>query len=342
MLKWFFFLLFLWFLYYVREVFPPFIMGGIIAYLLLPLVSKLTSFLPILPLVKKLSPAILERLAVAIIYLLFIAAIVLIFKLFGASAIEEFSKLVSQRREIVTNLISQIATTFNWQIDVEQSANEILASIEQNFGTPGEIMHLGTLVSKGMLAVLVTVVSSIYFIVDSKQVGQFFLRFLPEQRQKIAIELSRQMNSILSKYVQGQLILITLMAGVTYTFLHFAFQLKYALLIAILSGFLEIIPVLGPILATTTATIVGIAQNGIDCGLLIILCYTGARQIEDYVIIPRVIGHYVELHPLTVIFAVLCGEVMAGALGMLIAIPVAASIKVILDFCYPPAIETGQ
>ena len=47
-------------------------------------------------------------------------------------------------------------------------------------------------------------------------------------------------------------------------------------------------------------------------------------------------GHYVELHPLAVIFAVLCGEVMAGALGMLIAIPVAASIKVILDFCYPP------
>ena len=190
-----------------------------------------------------------------------------------------------------------------------------------------------------MLAMLVTIVSSIYFIVDSKRVGQFFLRFLPQQRQKIAIDLSKQMNSILSKYVQGQLILITLMSCVAYGFLHFGFHLRYALLIAILSGFLEIIPVLGPILATTTATIVGIAQNGVDCALLIILCYTGARWIEDYVIIPRVIGHYVELHPLTVIFAVLCGEVMAGALGMLIAIPVAASIKVIIDFCYPPPAE---
>jgi predicted PurR-regulated permease PerM len=119
--------------------------------------------------------------------------------------------------------------------------------------------------------------------------------------------------------------------------LHFVFHLKYALLIAILSGFLEIIPVLGPILATTIATVVGIAQIGVDSALFIILCYTGARWAEDYIIVPRVMGHYVELHPLAVIFAVLCGEVIAGALGMLIAIPVAASIKVILDFCYPSA-----
>ena len=331
MLKWFLFLLLLWFLYYVREVFPPFIMGGIIAYLLLPLVSKLSA-----------SARINDRLAVAIIYLLFVAIIVLLFWLFGARAIEQFSTFVAQRREIVTNLVSQIDTAFNWQIDVEQSTNEILASIEQNFGTPGEIVHLGALASRGMLAVLVTVVSSIYFIIDSKRVGQFFLRFVPEKRRQIIINLSRQMNSILSKYVQGQLILITLMSCVAYSFLHFAFHLKYALLIAILSGFLEIIPVLGPILATATATTIGIAQNGVDCALLIILCYTAARWIEDYIIIPRVIGHYVELHPLTVIFAVLCGEVMAGALGMLIAIPVAASIKVILDFCYPETIETKQ
>lgn len=328
MLKWFLFLLLLWFLYYVREVFPPFIMGGIIAYLLLPLVNKLSE-----------STHINTRLAVAIIYCVFLIVLAVLFWLFGATAIDQFFTFIAQRREIVTNLISQISTAFNWQLDVEQSTNEILTSLEQNFGTPGEIVHLGSLLSKGMLAMLVTLVSSIYFIVDSKRVGQFFLRFLPEKRRQTAIDLSWQMNNILSKYVRGQLILIVLMSGVAYMFLHFAFHLKYALLIAIFSGFLEIIPVLGPIFATATATIIGIAQNGVDCALLIIVCYTAARWIEDYVVIPRVIGHYVELHPLVVIFAVLCGEVMAGGLGMLIAIPVAASIKVILDFCYPPAVH---
>ena len=328
MLKWLLFLLFLWFLYYVREIFPPFIMGGIIAYLLLPLVNKLSGW-----------AKIDHRWAVAIIYLLLVGVIVLLFYLFGARALDQFSTLVAQRREIVTNLLSQMSTAFNWQMDVEQSTNEILSSIEQNFGTPGEIAHLGGLVSKGMLATLVTIVSSIYLIVDSKRVGEFFLRFLSPQKRKMAIELSSQMNAILSKYLKGQAILILLMFAVAYFILHFIFHLKYALLIAIVSGFLEIIPVLGPILATTIATFVGIAQNGVDSALFIILCYTGARWAEDYIIIPRVMGHYVELHPLAVIFAVLCGEVVAGALGMLIAIPVAASIKVILDFCYPPIVN---
>ncbi len=205
MLKWFVFLLVLGFLYYVREIFPPFIMGGIIAYLLLPLVKKLSA-----------SARIDHRWAVAIIYLLFVAVIALLFWLFGANAIDQFSTLVAQRREIVTNLISQISTAFNWQLDVEQSTNEILSSFEQNFGTPGEIAHLGALASKGMLVMLVTVVSSIYFISDSKKVGDFFLRFFPRESRQTAIDLSRQMNSILSKYLKGQAILILLMFAVAY------------------------------------------------------------------------------------------------------------------------------
>jgi predicted PurR-regulated permease PerM len=111
--------------------------------------------------------------------------------------------------------------------------------------------------------------------------------------------------------------------------------MRYAVPIAILSGFLEIIPVLGPILATITATLVGFSINGTSAAISIIVFYTLARWAEDYVIIPKVIGHAVELHPLVVIFAVLCGETLAGVLGMLIAIPVAAALKVVLDFVYP-------
>ena len=173
MLKWFLFLLLLWFLYYVRDVFPPFIVGGIIAYLLLPLVNKLST-----------SARIDNRWAVVIIYLLFVTAIALLFWLFGAKALDQFSTFATQRKEIVTNLISQISTAFNWQLDVDQSTNEILSTIEQNFGTPGEIVHLGALASRGMLAVLVTVVSSIYLIVDSKRVGEFFYGFSPKVKDK--------------------------------------------------------------------------------------------------------------------------------------------------------------
>jgi predicted PurR-regulated permease PerM len=317
-------LLVVWFLYAVREIFPPFIVGAIIAYLLLPIVEALSS-----------SAKIDKRVAVAVIYLLFVFSIAGLVWWFGPHLSHQLKEIADNKTELVSNLLTQIKQQFGLDIDVKDASTEILSSMEQSFGKPAELMHYGTLVSKTMLALLVCVVSSIYLIVDNRRVGHFFLRFMPEDRRHTAIGLSQQMNKILSKYVQGQLILITIMAVVAYIVLHFVFHIKYALLIALLSGFLEIIPVLGPILATSTATLVGISQNGFDCALWIILCYTAARWAEDYVIVPRIIGHAVDLHPLAVIFAVLCGEVLAGGLGMLIAIPVAASIKVILDFLYP-------
>lgn len=325
MLGWLATFLVIWFIYHVRSVFPPFIVGGILAYLLLPLVQYVCN-------VSKMK----RGQAVAIIY--FTAAIVI-----GVSAwvfmpviTDQFRQLAMNRQEIVTNIVRQASTTFNWAIDVDLTASQILTSIEDSLGKPSEIMQIGGVLSRGFLEVLVCVVSSIYFIVDSERIGQFALRFIPEKKRQTVVTLSSQMNQMLSRYVRGQLVLIAIMSTVAWLFLHYVLQMKYALVIALASGFLEIIPVLGPILATTIATLVGFAQFGVMPALGIIGFYTIARWIEDYLIVPKVIGHAVDLHPLIVIFAVLCGEVMAGALGMLIAIPVAASIKVIVDFTHPP------
>ncbi len=316
--------LLLWFLYFIREVFPPFIVGGIIAYLLLPLVNWFSHTFKCRP-----------HISVALIYVSIVVLIIATSSWFGGSIIEQFTALATQRDEIVISMVKQLSDSFNWQLDVVKTAGEITRSLEQNIGSPEELMHIGGVLSKSLLAVLVCTVSSIYFIIDSRRVGLFCLRFIPKKNHEMVIKLSSQMNVMLSKYVRGQLLLIALMSCVAYCILHFWLHIKYALLIAILSGFLEIIPVLGPFFAISIATIVGVSQYGVGIAVKIILGYWVARLIEDYVIVPRFIGHAINLHPLAIIFAVLCGEVMAGALGMLIAIPVAASIKEILDFLYP-------
>lgn len=324
MFKWLVVLLLFWFLYFIREVFPPFIVGSIIAYLLLPLVNQVSKQF-------RLPPAF----AVGVIYIGALALIIGASTWFGQSIMEQFTALAAQRKEIVTGLVQQLSDGFQWNLDVEKTAEDLTASLEQNIGSPEEIVHLGGLLSKSLLSILVCVVSSIYLLIDSRSVGQFALRFIPDDQHEIVKRLTSQVNVMLSKYVRGQLFLIVLMSGVAYGILHFWLHIKYAGPIAILSGFLEIIPVLGPFFAITIATIVGVSQQGVHVALYIILGYWIARLIEDYVVVPRFIGHAVELHPLAIIFAVLCGEVMAGALGMLIAIPVAASIKEILDVLYP-------
>jgi predicted PurR-regulated permease PerM len=329
MLRWLAIFGVLWFLYLVREVFPPFIVGGILAYLLLPLVRFVSS-----------TCKIPRQFAVAGIYIAFLGTMILLSRVFGGLLIEQAGTLFEDRHAIVTKLLEQLSTTFNWQLDVQTASGDIVSNLETWLGKPEELVHLGELLSKSLLHVLVCVVSSIYLIMDSESVGRFLLRFIPEERRTAVVTLSSQINVMVAKYIRTQLFLILLMSTVAYVILHFAFQIKYALLIAIFSGTLEIVPILGPLLAISMAVIVGVAQKGIHVGLLIALCYWIARLTEDYVVIPKFVGHVIELHPLAIIFSVICGEVLAGALGMLIAIPVAAAVKLILDFCYPPANET--
>ncbi len=318
----------LWFLNQIREVFPPFIVGGIIAYLLLPLVSwiNITFKIP-------------HKIAIACIYVAFLLMCVGLSNLFGHQIIDQATNLFTQRHDMVANLLGQLKSSYNWDIDVESRTTAIVEDLESWFGAPTEIMHIGEILSKSLLSVLVCIVSSIYFMVDSDRVGKFFLRFFAEDQRSTIVRLFGSMNNMLAKYIRGQLFLIILMSSVAYIFLHFVFHLKYALVIAIVSGVLEIIPVLGPLMAISTAVVIGVAQHGTQVALPIFLCYWVARLVEDYLVVPRFIGHVVELHPLAIIFAVLVGEVTAGALGMLIAIPVAAALKEVIDFYFPAPVD---
>lgn len=322
MIRWLATIILLWFIYQVRHVFPPIIVGGIIAYLVLPLVQWIA-----------LKTRLSRGIATAIVYMGLLSCLIGLGMFLGPHIGKELKDLSdpSSQREIVAGAIRQFAASVHWQGDVEQATEQVLKAIGETFQKPEEIMHLGTMFSHGALALLVCTVSSIYFTLDAPVVGRFFLRYVPQDRQAQIVEIASQMNVMLSKYVRGQIVLIVIMSIVAYVILTI-FHVKYAPLIAVFSGVLEVIPVLGPIIATTTATVIAISQHGGMVGVYVAVCYILARWIEDYVVVPKVIGHAVELHPLAVIFAVLCGETLAGGLGMLIAIPVAASIKLVLDF----------
>jgi predicted PurR-regulated permease PerM len=331
MVKWVMLFLTLLFVYHVREVFPPFVVGGIIAYLLFPLVQFVNRLNRMKAFVW-MSPGV----AIGLIYLLTAAFLGAVVYKFGPTLADQITGLVEQRHELATNLVTFTSQYFNLQLDVHETSEQVLKGIESSIGKPEEIVHFGGMLSHGLLSLLVCIVSSIYFIVDSKRVGRFFLRFVPAHNKTTMVNMIGQMNLMLSKYVVGQVILIALMSAVAFAFLTTLFHLKYALLIAILSGFFEIIPVLGPFIAISIAVIVGVSQSGVAIALPLVGCFLIARWLEDYLVVPNIIGHAVELHPLAVIFAVLVGETMAGALGMLIAIPVAASVKVVIDTFYPP------
>jgi len=127
---------------------------------------------------------------------------------------------------------------------------------------------------------------------------------------------------------------------VFYVILGPILHVRYALALGILSGMLEIIPLVGPIVAAALAGTVTFATHGTDTTIVVLVVYVVVRQIEDQVVMPLVIGRAVHLHPVITIFAVLVGLSTWGILGGLLGVPVAAALNVTLHELYPE--ETGR
>ena len=125
------------------------------------------------------------------------------------------------------------------------------------------------------------------------------------------------------------------LSWIALTILH----VKYALIIGIFTGFAEIVPFVGPWVAGTVAVSVsffdGISAFGLPPifqGIIVALVYFMLRQFEDLFVIPHVLGHATKLHPLLILFAVLAGGHLWGILGTVLAIPIAALLRIFLEY----------
>jgi predicted PurR-regulated permease PerM len=152
--------------------------------------------------------------------------------------------------------------------------------------------------------------------------------------------LGAQIDAVFSAYIRGQLLLIVIMSVLLYIPLTIL-RVPYALVIAVASGTLEILPIIGPWSAAGIAMTATLFQTDIPFGLssaglaaLVGAIYFTLRQIEDHFIIPNVMGPLVRLHPAVVIFSILAGGALAGAFGLFMSIPLAAIVRILLSYIY--------
>jgi predicted PurR-regulated permease PerM len=114
---------------------------------------------------------------------------------------------------------------------------------------------------------------------------------------------------------------------------------KFALILAVFSGFAEIVPIIGPLVAVTVAALIGFLGGTANFGLspiqlavAIIIIYTVVRQVQDYFVTPYVMGKITQLHPLIILFAVIAGGHTAGIIGLILAVPIAGVVKIIFEY----------
>jgi predicted PurR-regulated permease PerM len=195
-------------------------------------------------------------------------------------------------------------------------------------------------VAAGALAVILTLLYSIYFSLDADKLGPRFLRVVPEPyRPEIATLISR-LSATWRAYFRGQIILMFTVGTITLIG-NTALGLPGAFSLAVIAGLLELIPNFGPFLAVVPAVIVALLQgstywgvNNFIFALIIIGFYILVQQLENNFIVPRVLGGAVKLHPLVIMGGIVIGTSTAGIVGALLAAPVIASGKEIMSYLY--------
>lgn len=180
-----------------------------------------------------------------------------------------------------------------------------------------------------LLGTFFMLATAAYWIFERDRAIGLVTSLLPRPRRKIVRDTWDLIDAKLGAYVRGQLILIVLVATVL-SITFWAIGLPFWLLLGIFAGVVEIVPVIGPLAAGALAVGVGLTDSvgvAIAAGIAVFV----VRMIEDYLVIPRVLGDAVGLTPLTVLVAVSAVTILFGGFAVLLAIPLAAVLATLVD-----------
>ncbi len=329
---------------HVVHVLTPFIAAIITAYLFHPLVSVLQR-----------RTGIGRAFWIIVLY-------VLAFSLLSWLWTWGWPRIVSQSQELSTQLpliIEDINHALGGRETVELGGGvtlnlapleeQIIAVISDLGRTlSGSVPGLVFSALETLIFTLVYLIVTFYLLLQAGQLRAWTVRLIPLPYRAEICDLGHQIDRVLGAYVRGQLILIVIMSVLLYIPLSIL-GVPYALVIAIASGVLEIIPILGPWAAAGVAMLVALFQPEVPFGFsnlglagLLAIIYFALRQVEDHFIIPNLMGSLVRLHPAVVIFAILAGGALAGVFGLLISIPVAAVTRILLAYVYRKLVDSPE
>jgi predicted PurR-regulated permease PerM len=214
--------------------------------------------------------------------------------------------------------------------------HEILTDIEKRLKrlpSGSSLVHPAIEVTKTAFEVLVGIffmfAVGAYWIFERDRTIGLVQSMIPRKHRRVTRDTWVLIDEKLGAFVRGELVLIVFVA-VVLSAGFFAIGLPYWLLIGSFAGVVEIIPVIGPLAAGALAIGVGLTQSW-HMALFAALIVIGLRQLEDYVIVPRVLGHAVGLSPLVVLVSVTAIGILLGGFYVLLAIPIAAVLATLVD-----------
>ena len=215
----------------------------------------------------------------------------------------------------------------NAKYHLQQHLSHLLAT--RGSALVGGVLGAGELVLGTLTSTLVVIVLVVYFLAGMLQIKQFFYRLAPRSRRARVILLGDEIFTKVGGFVLGNVATSVITGLGTYLWM-LAFGIPYPILLALFVALLDLIPVIGSTIGGAVVSLVALTVS-LPVAIATLAFYIGYRLVEDYLLTPRIIGSTVKVPAVVSVVAVLVGGALLGIVGALVAIPVAAALRLLLE-----------
>ncbi len=336
-----------WLLSSAGSAITPFIFGGVLAYLFLPVVNFFNRWLP-------------RWLAIILVYALTFGAVVAAIAFIVPPLIAQISDLIRSLPDIATiqreanrwideyeQLLASLPPAVQAEVQsaLSAAAAEGLSTLRSNFVS--YLQNVGQFLINSVLSVVNTVTFLLgfflvpfwlfYVLIDQRAGRDYLDRLIPPCARADFWAMVTIIDHDLSSYLRGQLILGTsvgLAAWIGLTALNMAgMNIPYTVLLAVVAGVTELVPVIGPIIGAIPAILLGLADSP-TTALAVTILYIAIQQLENNILVPRIIGESVGVHPaVLMVVLVVCSQIF-GLLGAILSAPLSAMARDLFTYLY--------
>src|SRR3989344_1357028 len=301
------FIIFIGFLYYVKDIILQLFVALLIMTILNPTVTKLQRY------------KIPRALSVSIVYLILLALLVFSIATLIPALVDQTTKFAGAIPRLLEELDIQIFV-------IDQVTREVTSQIGN---LPSQILRLSISVVTNIISLLTVFIFALYFLLARNKLDQHLSSLVTrEQAKRVDVVLAR-LEKELGGWARGQLILMLLVGFATYIGL-LILGIPYALPLALLAAVFEIVPNLGPFLSAIPAVVVGLGISPFT-GLAVAALGFLIQQIENYVFVPKVMERSANVSPVVTLLALVIGFRIAGVVGAVLSVPVVITSRVLLS-----------
>lgn len=318
-------------------IFAPVAIAIVVVYLLNPVVSALQR------------KGFRRGLAVAIVYLVFLglfsSLLTWLIPLIGrqiSSLIDAAPGYVQRGANAINDLLSRRGATYRVNITQQDVFDYLQAHRDEIFRFLGGVRSVAGQVLHVFITIVIGMILSVYVLIDLPKMQQGFVRAVPRDYRDEVRDVLEKVGEALGGFFRGQLLVAAFVGVASAIFLTIPpVKLPFSVLIGLLAGIFNLVPLIGPFLAAVPAIAVGLLSPRPVSALYAAIALLIVQQIDNHIVSPNVMGRTVRLHAITVMLALLVGGTIAGIFGMLIVIPSVAAVKIVASHFWARREELG-